>query len=190
MKTTILIPIIISGICFLFVRAQNNSIPPPPSKVDFNAYEKLTSEVREYRKSHLVNLDDFLKMSREKGVIILDTRSDSMYASKHVKGAVHLNFSDFTQFNLARIVPSMDTKILIYCNNNFDKDQQNFATKTVVPQMVADRDVKPVTLALNIPTFINLYGYGYRNVYELSELVSVNDPRIEFEGKWGFKKKE
>ncbi|HMU95988.1 MAG TPA: rhodanese-like domain-containing protein, partial [Elusimicrobiota bacterium] len=41
---------------------------------------------------------------------------------------------------------------------------------------------KPVTLALNIPTYINLYGYGYRNVYELNELVDVKDPRIEFEG--------
>ncbi|MGB0743834.1 MAG: hypothetical protein ACPGSB_04845, partial [Opitutales bacterium] len=41
---------------------------------------------------------------------------------------------------------------------------------------------KPLMMALNIPTYINLYGYGYRNVYELSELVDVNDPRIEFAG--------
>ena len=41
---------------------------------------------------------------------------------------------------------------------------------------------KPVMLALNIPTFINLYGYGYKNIYELDELVRVDDPRIEFEG--------
>jgi hypothetical protein len=37
-------------------------------------------------------------------------------------------------------------------------------------------------MALNIPTYVNLYGYGYRNVYELNELVDVNDPRINFEG--------
>jgi len=30
--------------------------------------------------------------------------------------------------------------------------------------------------------YINLFGYGYRNVYELHELVKVSDPRIEFEG--------
>ena len=41
---------------------------------------------------------------------------------------------------------------------------------------------KPRMMALNIPTYINLYGYGYRNVYELHELVKVNDPRISFEG--------
>ena len=37
-------------------------------------------------------------------------------------------------------------------------------------------------MALNIPTYINLYGYGYRNVYELHELVNVNDRKIAFEG--------
>jgi len=37
-------------------------------------------------------------------------------------------------------------------------------------------------MALNIPTYINLYGYGYKNVYELSELISVSDSRIKLEG--------
>lgn len=37
-------------------------------------------------------------------------------------------------------------------------------------------------MAFNIPTYINLYGYRYRNVYELSELVRVDDSRIAFEG--------
>ena len=41
---------------------------------------------------------------------------------------------------------------------------------------------RPVMMALNVPTYINLYGYGYQNVYELDELVNVSDLRIEFEG--------
>ena len=49
---------------------------------------------------------------------------------------------------------------------------------------------KPLMMALNIPTYINLYGYGYRNVYELNELVKVNDPRITFEGTMAEKKPE
>jgi hypothetical protein len=153
----------------------------PASKVDFDAFEKLTAEVKDYRKDRLVNLEEFLKMSKEKGVVILDTRSDEMYKAKHVKGAIHLNFSDFTQANLANVIPSTTTKILIYCNNNFDNDEQFFATKAVMP-IVKSKDKKELTLALNIPTFINLYGYGYKNVYELSEFVSVFDGRIEFEG--------
>ena len=37
-------------------------------------------------------------------------------------------------------------------------------------------------LALNVPTYTNLYGYGYRNIYELNELVNINDQRLKLEG--------
>jgi hypothetical protein len=151
------------------------------AKVDYDAFEELTHVVREHRKSRLINLDDFNKMSKEDSVIILDTRSDIMYARKHIKGAIHLNFSDFTQENLARIIPSPDYKILIYCNNNFEGDEVNFASKIAMPKLI-NKDIKPISLALNIPTYINLYGYGYFNVYELSELIYPYDSRIEFEG--------
>ena len=39
---------------------------------------------------------------------------------------------------------------------------------------------KSAPLALNIPTFINLYGYGYRNIYELGDIVDFNDPAVEW----------
>jgi hypothetical protein len=182
MKTAILIakglgPV---TILLLYLSTITSKAQIPASKVDFDAFEKLTKEVKEYRKDRLVNLESFVKLSKEKDVLILDTRSEAMYKAKHVKGAVHLNFSDFTQANLAMIIPSTSTKILIYCNNNFDNDQIYFATKAVMPMRLKDQ--KALTLALNIPTFINLYGYGYKNVYELSELVSVFDTRIQFEG--------
>jgi hypothetical protein len=41
---------------------------------------------------------------------------------------------------------------------------------------------KTLSLALNIPTYINLYGYGYKNIYELDELISFFDQRIVYEG--------
>lgn len=153
----------------------------PPAKVDFDAYEKLVKEVKEHRKSRLINLQTFHKMAKEEKVIILDTRSDAMFESKHVKGAIHLNFADFTQANLAKIIPSPDYKILIYCNNNFDDDEINFASKAYIPKFTSP-DQKALTLALNIPTYINLYGYGYKNVYELNELISVYSTVVEFEG--------
>ncbi len=153
----------------------------PKAKVDFDAYEKLSGEAKKHRKDRLVSIDQFLAMSKQPGTVILDTRSDSMYRRKHIKGAVHLNFSDFTQANLANIIPGAETRILIYCNNNFDGDEINFATKSVQPAIIK-KDIKPVTLALNIPTYINLYGYGYRNVYELSELVNIFDKRVVYEG--------
>jgi rhodanese-related sulfurtransferase len=163
----------------------------PQAKVSFDDFKTIVAAVEPHRATRLVDLNAFLKMSRDPGTIILDSRSDFRYERIHLKGAKHLSFTDFTQANLAKTIPSIDTKILIYCNNNFDGDQTDFATKQMVPLSSPRRvspaeqfsaQSKPIMLALNIPTYINLYGYGYRNVYELDELVSVKDPRIAFEG--------
>lgn len=162
----------------------------PRAKVSFEDFKGLVAEVETHRASRLIDLNTFLKMSREPGTIILDSRSTFRFDRVHVKGAKHLAFTDFTQDNLARVIPAFDTRILIYCNNNFDGNQTDFASKVALPRprpadAVATQmavQAKPLMMALNIPTYINLYGYGYRNVYELHELVKVTDPRIEFEG--------
>ena len=170
--------IVLIAASILNVSAQQET-KLPASKVDFDAFEKLTKEVKEYRKDRLVSLDKFLTYAKENNTIILDTRSTEMYNRKHVKGAIHLDFTDFTQNNLDQLIKSKNKRILIYCNNNFDNDEINFTSKMAMPLKI---DKKPITLALNIPTFINLYGYGYKNVYELADLVSVFNQQIEFEG--------
>lgn len=159
----------------------------PHAKVSFDDFKNLVSVVEKHREKHLVDLDTFLKMSKESETIILDTRSDFRFDRLHLKGAKHLSFTDFTQGSLAKVIPSFQTKILIYCNNNFDGNQTDFASKIAMPSKSPvgsqiESQQKPLMMALNIPTYINLYGYGYSNVYELDELVSVNDPRISFEG--------
>ncbi|MBE2227089.1 MAG: rhodanese-like domain-containing protein [Ignavibacteria bacterium] len=151
--------------------------------VSFEDYEKLMAEAKEHRQARLLSIEDFTELAKQENVVILDARSNTMYSSKHVKGAVNLNFSDFTQETLAEIIPSFDTKILIYCNNNFIDDIEYFPTKISMPKIdIKGGGDKGITLALNIPTYLNLYGYGYKNVYELNEILSVNDTRIEFEG--------
>jgi len=158
----------------------------PKALVDYDDFKNLVSELEKQREKRLISLDVFLKMSKEKNVVILDSRSDFRFNRKHLKGAIHLDFTDFTQDNLFKLIPDTNTKILIYCNNNFDGDPIDFASKMAKPknnfetQILSNR--KPVMLALNIPTHINLYGYGYKNIYELDELVNVNDLRITFEG--------
>ena len=162
----------------------------PKAKVSFDDFKGLVAEVEPHRASRLVDLNTFLKMSKEPGVIIFDSRSTFRFDRIHIKGAKHLAFTDFTQDNLKQVFPSFDTTILIYCNNNFDGNQTDFASKVAAPRPASDRAVasqfaaqtKPVMMALNIPTYVNLFGYGYRNVYELNELVKVSDPRITFEG--------
>lgn len=168
--------------------AQNRNYPK--AKVSFEDFKELVAEVEPHRANRLIDLDQFLKMSKEPGTIIFDSRSTFRFDRIHIKGAKHLSFTDFTQDNLAKVIPSFDTKILIYCNNNFDGNQTDFASKIASPRPRASNPIakqmasqdKPRMMALNVPTYINLYGYGYRNVYELNELVKVNDSRIAFEG--------
>ena len=174
----ILIPLFVA---FVSVTATAQEDTLIPSLVDYDAFVELVQEVDAHRKARIVTIQQFNDMSKEEDVIILDTRSKAMYDAKHVKGAIHMNFADFTQENLSILIPDPTTRILIYCNNNFDDDPIYFATKAYVPPSF-EEDQKKLTLALNIPTYINLYGYGYKNVYELGELISVFDRRIEFEG--------
>ena len=171
----------------------------PPAKVSFEDFRSLVAEVEPHRRERLVDLDTFLAMSRRPDVVILDTRSAQRYDRIHLRGAKHLSFPDFTQENLRTVIPSEDTTVLIYCNNNFDGNEVDFASKVFLPRKEASvtgavrktanspksqfaSQEKPLMLALNIPTYVTLYGYGYRNVYELDELVTVTDPRIAFEG--------
>lgn len=172
------------------LQAQVQAMPYPKAKVSFDDFKRLAAEVEVHRAKRLIDLNTFLRMSREPGVVVLDARSAFRYDRIHVKGAKNLSFSDFTQANLATVIPSFESTVLIYCNNNFDGNPRDFATKAALPrpkpvtpmssQLAAQE--RPIMLALNVPTYINLYGYGYRNVYELDEFVNVNDPRITFEG--------
>ncbi len=157
------------------------------SLVNYDDFKELVSEVESHRKNRLLSFDNFLKMSKEKNVVILDARSNFRFERKHIKGAINLSFTDFTQKNISNLVPDKNTRILIYCNNNFSGDQVDFETKISLPPSLTSSnqilsEQKPIMLALNIPTYINLYGYGYKNIYELDELVNINDTRVSFEG--------
>jgi len=169
-----------------------------PPLVNYDYFEELVAEVKSHRAERLVTLETFLAKAPKSKKVILDTRSKAMYDLKHVKGAIHLNFSDFTQGELDKLFAlysGKETQIYIYCNNNFydsmakmlEFQDMAFVSKAVMPVIeetleFSKENDKIKTLALNIPTYINLYGYGYRNVFELNEFIDVNDPRIKFEG--------
>ena len=182
---------------FVSIPASAEQRPYPPAKVSYDDFKALVAEVEPHRQKRLVDLNTFMKMSQEPGVVVLDTRSAFRFERIHLKGAKHLSFPDFTQDSLRKVIPSEETVVLIYCNNNFDGNQVDFASKVFLPMKPLPQDgqqepvspktqiraqAKPVMLALNVPTYVTLYGYGYRNVYELGELVKVSDPRVSFEG--------
>ncbi|MGS2727556.1 rhodanese-like domain-containing protein [Psychroserpens sp. BH13MA-6] len=179
MKTTLFLTILVALMCSPDTIENANYLK---ARVSYSDYETLVKDVKIHRNKRLINFDKFYQKSKEDNVVILDTRSKAMFDEKHMKGAIHLNFSDFTQENLAKIIPDKNTTILIYCNNNFFGDDIYFASKTIpakVTKKASDEDY--VSLALNIPTYINLFGYGYKNVYELDELLFALDKRVHFE---------
>lgn len=140
--------------------ASAQADPAGSPAIDYPGFLELTEEVYAIRETRLIPLDAFNAMASEPGTIILDTRSREAYEMGHLQGAINLPFSDFTDEKLAAVIPTKDTRVLIYCNNNF--------ADNIAPVMV-----KKVELALNIPTFINLYGYGYQELYELGELTEI-----------------
>ena len=150
-------------------------------KIDYKGFVQLTNDLDKVRKAHRISEDKFIQMSKEEGVIILDARSKAKYDKIHVKGAIHLNFSDFSDASLAKVIPSKKTKILIYCNNNFRGDPINLTAKRI-------------EVPLNIPTFLNLHAYGYKNVYELKPYLDLKTTKIPFAGskvkKWFFEHSE
>jgi len=157
------------GPVFLFPIMGSAAEPPNP-KIDQARFVALVQETAAQRQEHRVSEDRFLAMASEPGTIILDARSKDKYDNIHIKDALHLAFTDFTDDALAKVIPDKNTRILIYCNNNFLGEPVNFASKRE-------------EVALNSQTFINLHAYGYTNVFELGPLLSVQTTRIPFEGK-------
>jgi phage shock protein E len=98
------------------VRAQDSI---PNRLIDYLGFEKIVETSRTERESHRLTEEAFLAQMREPGVVVLDARSAAMYQLRHIDGAVNLPFTDFTAASLAKVLPAPETKILIYCNNNF-----------------------------------------------------------------------
>ena len=137
--------------------------PPANPQIDYPGFERLTRDVKPMRAKRLVSLAEFKDMAGK--AIILDARSANAFAQGHVEGAINLPLTDFTAAALAEVLPDTKRPILIYCNNNFSNDKAPVA-------------LKAVAVSLNIQTFINLTAYGYRNVYELGQVVDFDDPAV------------
>lgn len=139
-------------------------------QIDMPGYLAVSRDAATHRESRRVTEDEFIRMSHEPGTIILDARSREKYDERHVRGAINLSFPDITVDSLKQTIPDPSTRILIYCNNNFAGDPSAFATKAP-------------TASLNLSTYIALYNYGYRNVYELGPYLDVRTTKIEFDTK-------
>ena len=140
---------------------------PGSPEIDFAGFMDVSSEVFQLRDERLLSLKAFNQMAEAPDTIILDARSRYAFELGHIDGSVNLPFSEFTDEKLAQVIPSKTTRILIYCNNNFTDDAEP------IP-------LKRISMALNIPTFINLFGYGYENIYELGILTETTNADVNW----------
>ena len=150
------------------VSAQNTAEIPNPS-IDMKGYLSIAAAAADHREKRRLTEEDFIKMSKGAGVIVLDARSKQKYDELHIKGAVNLSFPDITVESLARTLPDKNATILIYCNNNFVNAEEAFPRKMA-------------SASLNLSTYISLYTYGYRNVYELGPLLDVKATKLDLVG--------
>jgi phage shock protein E len=149
------------------VRAATAEIPNP--QIDYQGFERAVAEVRGLRAQRRLTEEEFIRMAREPGTVVLDARSDRLYQLRHVQGAVNLSFPEFTAETLAAAIPSRETRVLIYCNNNFEGAPDSMP-------------MKAAPSALNVSTFVSLHSYGYRNVYELGPAIDVARSKLAFAG--------
>jgi rhodanese-like protein len=138
--------------------------------IDMQGFLRVSMQAAEHRDTRRISEADFIRMSRQPGTIVLDARSRQRFDELHVKGAMNLSFPDITVESLQKTIPDRNTRVLIYCNNNFRGAEGPFPTKAP-------------SAALNLSTYIALYNYGYRNVYELADTLELGASKLEFESR-------
>jgi phage shock protein E len=135
--------------------------------IDMQGFLRVSMQAAEHREARRISEADFIRMSREPGTIVLDARSRQRFDELHVRGAINLSFPDITVESLQKTIPDRNTRILIYCNNNFSDAEGPFPSK--LP-----------SASLNLSTYIALYNYGYHNVYELADTFELKASRLAF----------
>ncbi len=142
---------------------------PRNELVDADAFTRNVLEAQKLRAQRSLSEAEFIRMAREPGTVVLDARSERLYRLRHVAGAVNLSFPEFTAETLAKVIPRHDTRVLIYCNNNFRGAPESMPSKA------------PAS-ALNLSTFVSLHAYGYTNIYELAPAINVARSKLVFAG--------
>lgn len=146
--------------------------------VDSKGFLRIAAEAEKLREDRLVSAEEFAAYAKREKAVVLDARGREAFAREHVRGAVNLPYTEFTPDALEKVIPSKSTQVLIYCDNNIRYPPVQSAKPA--DSVNIGGGFKGRSAALNIPTFITLYGYGYRNLYELGPSVTPGKTVIEF----------
>ena len=146
-----------------------SKVEPKNKEIDYEGFLKLALESKNMRLQKRLSEKDFLNAMQSNKYILLDCRSEKMFKLRHIKGAINLPFTEFTEKTLTKIIPNKNSKILIYCNNNFLGDPKSMMLKKAIS-------------SLNISTQVSLRGYNYHNIYELAPRLDVKKTILPFAG--------
>ena len=161
--------LVVLGIVPLGLMAQNLPTTVENQQIDSDTFLEHVQESHQIRTQRILSEEQFIQMAMDPDTIILDARSTDRFDQMHIQGAKSLSFTDFTAESLAQVIPSKDTRVLIYCNNNVTNSPIAFATKAA-------------PASLNLSTYTSLYTYGYQNVYELGPVIDPQTSKLQFEG--------
>lgn len=97
----------------------------------------------------IVKAEVLARWLKEGSVVLIDVRSKEAFARSHLRGAINLPATEITDESLKRLVPSPETRIVIYCDDN------------LLP-----------TRRIALTTLCNpaIYQLGYHNLFVLEEL--------------------
>ncbi len=140
--------------------------PIPNELIDYPEFKRVVDAAEVERESKRLTEAEFLTAMSEPGAVLLDVRSPTAFEQHHLRGAVNLPLTEWTVATLAKAIPTKDTKVLIYCNNNF----RDLARTKIAPQ------------ALNLLSYTSLMAHGYTNIYELGPLLTTGTTTLPFEG--------
>jgi hypothetical protein len=186
--------IVAVAVLAVVVLAETSSKSPPSTEggaCDSAAFLRAAVEAERLRVMRRVTAEDFARMAKEPDTIVLDARGQADYETLRIKGSVNLPYTAMAAESLQRVIPKRSTRILIYCRNNLVDSRPSFPVGPVEPttagsvaypdEFTPPQLPKAFAAGLNIPTYITLYIYGYRNVWELDAVVDPNTSVIEFE---------
>ena len=142
----------------------------PNEYIDAPGFVKLVNDSQVDREKKRLTEAQFLSAMKSEEYVLLDARSAEMFKTHHIQGAVNLPLTEFTADTLATVLPDQNTRILIYCNNNFLNSPAALVTKSR-------------RASLNLHTQASLRAYGYENIYELGPLLDIKKTILPMAGK-------
>jgi|GEM_PF-1159616 len=100
---------------------------PHADNLDYASFKALAEQTAPVRSENRISVERFTELAAQPDTVILDTRSKRDYDDRHIKGAIHLNYADINEDSLRKLIPDPDTRVLIYCVNNFIPVQDELA---------------------------------------------------------------